>query len=497
MTDTIVIDKPAPATVATPDKKRSILTAVEIAKFKAAPVTLTAKLIAKLAERAAPAGQRVTIRDVLVPGLALRLTDKGHLSYILAARYPGSPNWTRRELAGCNAISLEKARDTARDWIELLGKGIDPRDELERLEKEEARKRADTFMSVVEEYIRDRVVGPDPKKPIMRKRKYVSRVLKDVFGKAWGEKPIVRIERGDVVTMIKAKKRKHRRSGGPEEARSQLAVLKAMFVWALGQDYGLERSPCSDIKAKDIIGVKTLGDRILRSDELRALWIVASNMPYPIGPIYQLLMLSALRKNEVVRATRSEFNLLHMQWIIPASRMKGRNVGTDGKKAKPHLIPLTAQMIEIFENLPRLNSTDLLFSTSRVKRGGEGTLPRYRPVWVGSKIKKAVDIAMLEQLRKIAAERGDDPAQVKLAKWTNHDIRRTVRSTLPALKVQEEVSEAILSHAKIGINKIYNLYEYQSEKLEALELWAARLREIVTAPVQPGGDVVNMRKATS
>ena len=48
------------------------------------------------------------------------------------------------------------------------------------------------------------------------------------------------------------------------------------------------------------------------------------------------------------------------------------------------------------------------------------------------------------------------------------------------LKVAEEVREAILAHARPGIKKVYDVHDYLDEKREALELWAARLKEIVT-----------------
>ena len=66
-----------------------------------------------------------------------------------------------------------------------------------------------------------------------------------------------------------------------------------------------------------------------------------------------------------------------------------------------------------------------------------------------------------------------------LPRWTNHDIRRTVRSQLSSL-VAEVVCEAILAHARPGVKKIYDRYAYLDEKREALQLWAARLRSIVS-----------------
>jgi hypothetical protein len=39
---------------------------------------------------------------------------------------------------------------------------------------------------------------------------------------------------------------------------------------------------------------------------------------------------------------------------------------------------------------------------------------------------------------------------------------------------------SVLAHAGPGIKKVYDIHDYLDEKREALELWAKRLRDIVT-----------------
>jgi hypothetical protein len=101
---------------------------------------------------------------------------------------------------------------------------------------------------------------------------------------------------------------------------------------------------------------------------------------------------------------------------------------------------------------------------------------------------------MLRTLRALARSRGDDPAKVELPRWTNHDIRRTVRSNLSALRVPEEVREAVLAHVRPGIKSTYDLYDYLDEKRDALEQWARRLRSIV-APAP--SNIIELRKAAT
>jgi len=89
---------------------------------------------------------------------------------------------------------------------------------------------------------------------------------------------------------------------------------------------------------------------------------------------------------------------------------------------------------------------------------------------------------MLAELRRVAAERGKNPASVKLAPWVLHDLRRTMRSGLSALPIAEHVRELVIGHVRPGISGVYDLYAYLDEKRDALELWAGRLRDIVESP---------------
>jgi hypothetical protein len=56
-------------------------------------------------------------------------------------------------LGNTPALSLQKARERARDWRELIQKGLDPKVEEERLRRTELRKQQTTFASVAEDFI--------------------------------------------------------------------------------------------------------------------------------------------------------------------------------------------------------------------------------------------------------------------------------------------------------------------------------------------------------
>jgi hypothetical protein len=135
-------------------------------------------------------------------------------------------------------------------------------------------------------------------------------------------------------------------------------------------------------------------------------------------------------------------------------------------KARSHAVPLNPDMLEC---LPDLQNGDCVFSTS----GGA------KPVWMSGKVKQRLDDRMLLTLRARARLNGDDPRRVQLDHWTNHDLRRVVRSNLSRLRIQDNVAEAVLAHTPAGIQKTYNVDNLFEQKAEALAAWAARLRSIV------------------
>lgn len=403
-------------------------------------------------------GQRYQVMDALVPGFGVRVTETGSRTFILRTRFPGSESPSRREIGKCDDITLSDAREKARRWRELVKKGIDPADEAQRERAAEVQKRQMTFASVADDFIRDKLPGE-------RKGKDVEREIRRDLLPKWGNLAITEVTDKHVVSVIKAKGR-----DGKVGARNLLALVKRFFRWATAQpEYGLTVSPCANIRATDILGeMPRSAARILSADELFALWRAAGRLPYPVGPAYRMLCLTALRLNEAVDASWSEFNLREKVWVIPAERMKGRDAGK--KQARAHAVPLTAELIELLDGLPRFKNGQYLFSTTAGKSS----------TWIGTKIKDRLDRRMLLTLRALAKQRGDNPADVKLPHFVNHDIRRTVRSQLSRLKVTEEAREAVLAHARPGIKGTYDLHDYLDEKREALELWAARLRDIVS-----------------
>jgi integrase len=407
--------------------------------------------------------ERYQVMDAQVPGFGVRVTDKGHKTFILRIRYPGSSTPSRREIGNCADITLTAAREKARSWRSLVARGIDPAVEEEKERQERLRQQAFTFAAVVDDFIRQKLSGE-------RRGQSVEREIRRDLLPTWAGKPIASITDTDVITIVRSKLARKRPGAhdGQNAARNLLALLKRFFRWVIAQrTYGLTTSPCEGLRVLETIGeMKGARDRTLTDDEIFAFWRAASRMPYPHGHVYRVLILTGLRLNEAADASWPEFKHDGI-WVIPAERMKGKNAGK--KQARAHAVPITDALAAVLKDIPRFNGGTYLFSTTN----GESA------VWIGSKIKERLDRRMSLTLRALARMRGDDPASVELPPFVNHDIRRTVRSRLSRLKVTEEAREAVLAHARPGIKGVYDLHDYLDEKREALELWAARLKAIV------------------
>jgi integrase len=434
--------------------------------------------------------------DTDVRGLGVRVSKTGRRTFVLMARYPGKSAPARRALGTYGELTLGEAREKARQWKKLIERGIDPEIAAEAERQAALRQNANTFAAVAEDYLRVQVIGPDPEHPRQRKAKEVARDFRNVFMALWGERPITSVTRHDVLGLIEGirdngtaatlaaygKRKKADKAPAPGQARNLLGHLKTFFSWAIERGTcGLESSPCVRLKGARIIGERRSDDRVLTDVELLAFWRATERTGYPYGPLYRLLLLSGLRLNEVADASWSEFDLVKGIWTIPAARMKGKN-GT----ARPHTVPLTADIKAILESLPRFNGGEYLFSTTN---GGS-------PVWVSDKVKRRLDTAMLETMQKLSADRGETSRNVKLPAWINHDLRRTLRSRLLELRVSADIAEAILAHVKPGIRGVYDRDELLDEKCEALELWASALRAVTSSktisvkavPLSPAGE---------
>lgn len=409
------------------------------------PRILTEPYIRSL--KPAPAGQRYAVADALVPGLKVRVTDKGSKSFIVWRRYGGAANPAARAIGTVGTMTLAEARDKARDWIEAIKRGEDPRGSAAEVQDES------TFGAVMEEYLKRHVAGK-------RKAKDVEREIRKELLPRWRNKPLASINRKDVTQLVDEIKDR----GAIYQAHNILGHVKTIFNWAIERGiYGIETSPCDRIKPSRLIGPKNPRQRVLSDVEIAAFWRATGHMGYPIGPLFRMLLLTGQRKSEVAEARWREFDLHNQLWVIPPERFKSDAV---------HTVPLSDDVLASLETLPRWTCGDFLFSSNS----------GVKPVNGFSNAKSRLDSRMLRTLRAMARKRGDDPRNVLLKPFVIHDLRRTVRTRLSSLRVADAVAEMVIGHGRKGIQRTYDQHAYLPEMREALGSWATMLRSIVDQP---------------
>lgn len=208
------------------------------------------------------------------------------------------------------------------------------------------------------------------------------------------------------------------------------------------------------------IGVR---ERALSDEEIPAVWSVAEAVGYPFGPFVRLLLLSGCRRTEIAGLQWSEIDLDQNTITVPAERYKtGRTL----------VVPLSPPARELIEDLPRHSEGDYMFSTT----GGR------RPISGYSKMKRRFDAALAARCEAEGRESFD---------FDLHDLRRTVRTNLSALRVPPHVAEAVLGHVVTGIQKHYDKWTYIDEKREALEAWGRKLQSLIL----PGSNVVSVSRS--
>lgn len=437
------------------------------------------------------------VMDDITPNFGVRVlgtAERPQHTFCVVARFPGSSSSSRAAIGtflfdkddeAVGAESLKAARAKARHWVRLIEEHRDPRAEEARQREAQLRKHATTFGAVAEDFIKEKL-------PSERRGVDVEREIRKEF-KGWWPRPISEITRRDVLAIIKAKGKV-----APASARNILGHAKRLFQWAIDQDaYDMHVSPAADIKPTAILGEKIARERELTEIEFRAFWIAAGRLPYPQGPMFRLLALTGCRLAGVSEARWSEFSPVvrsaldqrngpvdwsgfspdDLWWTIPAARVKARNA-----KARPFMVPLTADMLRLLEELPSPVLGDCLFS----RNSGE------TPAVVSTEIKTDLDARMLEVLRELAEKRGGDPDEVALPRWVTHDLRRVVRSALSKLRVPQEHAEAVLGHVRPGIQGTYDRHDFFLEKREALLKWNDHIRKVVE-PASAASNVVALR----
>jgi integrase len=186
-----------------------------------------------------------------------------------------------------------------------------------------------------------------------------------------GDKVIADVTMDHVEALISAVHREHPRTAVFAKQHMSgifsFAVRRRMIpfnpVQQIAEDLPIRER--GDEKPNPSVGTIEEARAVLRAFEAR--WKDVS--PWSLLA-HRLIALTAVRKNEALRARWEEFDLDAKVWTIPAERVKGKH----GQR-RPHFVALSPQAIEVIQAANAIRESDFVFPSRRKQSAIPGRAP--------------------------------------------------------------------------------------------------------------------------
>jgi hypothetical protein len=68
-----------------------------------------------------------------------------------------------------------------------------------------------------------------------------------------------------------------------------------------------------------------------------------------------------------------------------------------------------------------------------------------------------------------------------------------LRTGLSRLRVDRDIREAVMAHSRPGVEGVYDRHDYQAEKKDALEKWAAYVQNLATPASKAATNIIMLR----
>src|SRR5215469_4832048 len=373
-----------------------------------------------------PRPKQLDYFDDSFPGFGLRISYDGRKSWVVLYRCNGVK--CRLTLGRLDVVPLVEARGQARNALKRAALGDDP-----AIQKKRDRE-APTFQQLADRYVEQYA---KPKKRTWRKDR---RLLDNNLIPALGRKKAHLITRADLRAALNDVKNRP----APIEANRTFEVVRKLFNWAVEEEV-LAESPAFKLPKP---AEELSRERTLTADELQALWVALESAGPMVRGVFRIMLLSAQRRNEVS----------HMRWVDLDRREGWWNIPPELTKTKrPYRVPITPAMASIIEEVEKL---------------------KLDPVWVfpraegGGPIPETNVTRPFRRLIKVSG----------IAHFMPHDLLHTVTSHMTAMGISQFDVGKLRHHtprdAKTSTSR-YDHYAYDREKRRALDLWNARLLDII------------------
>ena len=365
-------------------------------------------------------------------GMYVTVSTAGTVTF----RYDYRLNGRRETLTigryGPAGISLALARERLLDAKRAVAEGRSPAHEKQREKRRLTA--AKTFGDMTGRWLQDAKMADSTRS--MRK----SIVERDILP-AFKNRLLTEISADDLRALCNKVKAR----SAPATAVHIRDIVKQVYAFAILHGEKVA-NPADDVGAASI-ATFVPKDRALSPAEIRLMYRqMESVATYPtIRLALRLIVLTLVRKGELIEATWDEVDFENALWTIPKHRMKGRN---------PHNVYLSRQVLDIFVALHTCAA------------GSKFVLPsRYDA-------DRCMSHATLNRVTQIVSERAK-AAGLPLEPFTVHDLRRTGSTLLNEIGFNRDWIEKCLAHEDGRSSRsIYNKAEYAEQRRHMLQEWA-------------------------
>jgi integrase len=280
--------------------------------------SLSVRFVASLR---APAVGRIEVFDAVVPGLSVRITDRGVKSWSCRYRHHGR---TRRVTLGrVSAVGLSEARDRARDLLHEARDGADPA----TMKRE--RRAAPTVAAVAADYL-ERYAKVRKKSWRQDRRHLRCQVLP-----TWKHRAMRETTKRDVRVLLDGIVAR----GAPVLANRVHSLVSKLCAFAVSADL-MDRNIVRDVPRPAREHART---RVLDDAELRTFWRVTETLDLGLRALWRIRLLTAKRPGEVLNMRWADVDLETAWWTNP---------GTAEKNSVAHRVSLSTPVVQMLGDLP-------------------------------------------------------------------------------------------------------------------------------------------------
>ena len=366
-------------------------------------------------------------------GLYVVVTPRGTISFRMDYRLNGRrETLTVGRYGSKDGISLLMARERCMEARKAIAQGISPAQEKQREKSRLAE--AQTFGEYTKRWLAEHRMADSTK--AMRKT-VIDRDILPVFQ----NRRMAEIGPEDLRALCA----KIKGRGAPATAVIAREIVKLVFAYAAM--HGEKAPNPADEVGPSSIATFVPKDRALSPSEIRLMHrLLETTATLPtIRLALRLVLLTLVRKSELIEATWDEIDFENAVWSIPKSRMK---------TGKPHNVYLSQQALDIF------------IALHTCAAGSKFVLPsRYDADRCMSK-------ATLNRVTQVIAEKAKE-SNLPLEPFTVHDLRRTGSTILNELGFNGDWIEKCLAHEDGRSSRgVYNKAEYAEQRRHMLQEWA-------------------------